>query len=98
MEINYKSPLDEVLQAISGTWDISTDNNDWKCLEMSHIRIFKKVLTTGSNVLPQKFLNYRNSVTPVMLFTKDGIKGQTINLQQNAIVVEENCVAVIIDF
>lgn len=97
MQINYKSPLDEVLQALSGTWDISTDN-DWKCLEMSNIRIFKKILTTGSNVLPQKFLNYRNNVTPVILFTKNGIKGQTIDLQQNAIVVEENCIAIIIDF
>lgn len=97
MQINYKSPLDEVLQALSGTWDISTDN-DWKCLEMSNIRIFKKILTTGSNVLPQKFLYYRNNVTPVILFTKNGIKGQTIDLQQNAIVVEENCIAVIIDF
>lgn len=97
MEINYKSSLDEVLQALSGTWDISTDN-DWKCLEMSNIRIFKKILTTGSNVLPQKFLNYRNNVTPVILFTKNGIKGQTIDLQQNAIVVEENCIAIIIDF
>lgn len=97
MQINYKSPLDEVLQALSGTWDISTDN-DWKCLEMSNIRIFKKKLTTGSNVLPQKFLNYRNNVTPVILFTKNGIKGQTIDLQQNAIVVEENCIAIIIDF
>lgn len=97
MQINYKSPLDEVLQALSGTWDISTDN-DWKCLEMSNIRIFKKILTTGSNVLPQKFLYYRNTVTPVILFTKNGIKGQTIDLQQNAIVVEENCIAIIIDF
>lgn len=97
MQINYKSPLDEVLQALSGTWDISV-SNDWKCLEMSHIRIFKKILTTGSNVLPQKFLNYRNNVTPVILFTKDGIKGQTIDLQQNAIIVEENCIAIIIDF
>ena len=98
MDVNYKSSLDEVLQAISGTWDISVSNDGWKCLEMSNIRIFKKILTTGSNVLPQKFLNYRNNVTPVILFTKNGIKGQTIDLQQNAIVVEENCIAVIIDF
>lgn len=97
MDINYKSSLNEVLQAISGTWDVSV-SNDWKCLEMSNIRIFKKILTKGSNVLPQKFLNYRNNVTPVILFTKDGIKGQTIDLQQNAIVVEENCICLIIDF
>lgn len=97
MQINERSRIEDLLAACNGTWEISTDDG-WKCLEMSHIRIFKKVLTSGSNVLPQKFLNYRNSVAPVMLFTKDGIKGQTLNLQQNAIEVEENCVAIIMDF
>lgn len=97
MQINARSRLEDLIAACNGTWEISIDNG-WKCLEMSHVRIFKKVLTSGSNILPQKFLNYRNSVTPIMLFTKDAIKGQTLNLQQNAIDVEENCVAVIIDF
>lgn len=97
MQINARSRLEDLIAAVVGTWELSTDKG-WKCLEMSRVRIFKKVLTAGNNVLPQKFLNYRNSVVPVMLFTKDGIKGQTLNLQQNAIDVEENCVAVIIDF
>ena len=33
MEINYKSSLDEVVQALSGTWDVSV-TNDWKVAEL----------------------------------------------------------------
>lgn len=97
MIINDKSVLKDVLQSVAGTWDLSTDN-DWKILEMGKIRLFKKLLTKGSNVLPNKFLNNRKEVCPVMLFTKEGLTGQTLDLQQNAIEVQENCVCVIIQF
>lgn len=97
MIINNKSVLDDVLQAVVGTWNLSTDN-DWKCYEFGRARIFKKILTAGSNVLPEKFLKYRKEVAPVLLFTKDNLTGQTLNLQQNAIEVNENCLAIIIDF
>ena len=97
MIINDKSVLKDVLQSIAGTWDLSTDNG-WKVLEMGKVRLFKKLLTKGSNVLPKKFLNNRNEVCPVMLFTKKGLTGQTLDLQQNAIEVKENCVCIIIQF
>ena len=97
MIINDKSLLKDVLQSVAGTWDLSTDNG-WKVLEMGKVRLFKKLLSKGSNVLPKKFLNNRNEVCPVMLFTKKGLTGQTLDLQQNAIEVQENCVCVIIQF
>ena len=97
MIINDKSVLKDVLQSIAGTWDLSTDNG-WKVLEMGKVRLFKKLLAKGSNVLPKKFLNNRNEVCPVMLFTKKGLTGQTLDLQQNAIEVKENCVCIIIQF
>lgn len=97
MIINDKSLLKDVLQSVAGTWDLSTDN-DWRVLEMGKVRLFKKLLTKGSNVLPKKFLNNRKEVCPVMLFTKKGLTGQTLDLQQNAIEVQENCVCVIIQF
>ena len=97
MVINDKSVLKDVLQSLTGTWDLSTDN-DWKVLEMGKVRLFKKLLTKGSNVLPKEFLNNRKEVCPVMLFTKDDLTGQTLDLQQNAIEVQENCVCIIIQF
>lgn len=97
MIINDNSVLKDVLQAIAGTWNLSTDD-DWKVVESGKVRLFKKLLTKGSNVLPKKFLNNRKEVCPVMLFTKNGLTGQTLNLQQNAIEVQENCVCLIIQF
>ena len=97
MIINNKSVLKDVLQSIAGTWDLSSDNG-WKVLELGKVRLFKKIITKGSNVLPNKFLNNRNEVCPVMLFTKKGLTGQTLDLQQNAIEVQENCVCIIIQF
>lgn len=89
--------MKDVLQSVAGTWDLSTDNG-WRVLEMGKVRLFKKLLTKGSNVLPKKFLNNRKEVCPVMLFTKKGLTGQTLDLQQNAIDVQENCVCIIIQF
>ena len=97
MIINDKSVLKDVLQSIAGTWDLSTDNG-WRVLEMGKVRLFKKLLSKGSNVVPNKFLNNRKEVCPVMLFTKKGLTGQTLDLQQNAIEVKENCVCIIIQF
>ena len=97
MLINDKSVLKDVLQSVAGTWDLSTGDG-WKVLELGKVRLFKKILTKGSNVLPKRFLNNRNEVCPVMLFTKNGMNGQTLDLQQNAIDVQENCVCLIIQF
>ena len=97
MTINDHSVLADVLQSLAGTWDLST-NDGWKAIELGKIRLFKKLLTKGSNVLPKKFLNNRKEVCPVMLFTKNGLTGLTLDVQQNAIEVQENCVCLIIQF
>lgn len=99
MIINDKSAIKDVLQALAGTWDLTkSEENGWYCIEIGKVRLFKKILTKGSNVLPKRFLNNRNEVCPVMLFTKNGMTGQTLDLQQNAIDVQENCVCLIIQF
>jgi len=97
MTINDSSVLADVLQSLAGTWDLST-NDGWKAIELGKIRLFKKLLTKGSNVLPKEFLNNRKEVCPVMLFTKNGLTGLTLGVQQNAIEVQENCVCLIIQF
>lgn len=99
MEINQTSSLKDLTQALYGTWELSTDENEgWKCIEMGKLRIFKKVCQAGSNVLPQKFLNERTEVTPVLEFRKNNVTGQTLTLQQNAIKIDEAAVVVIIQF
>lgn len=97
MIVNQTSLLEDIRQALYGTWEITQDNG-WKCLEMGNIKLFKKTCKAGSNVLPKLFLENRKEVMPVIEFRKNSISGQAINLQQDAITVEENCVCVIIMF
>ena len=97
MIVNQTSLLEDIRQALYGTWEITQDNG-WKCLEMGNIKLFKKTCQAGSNVLPKIFIENRKEVTPVIEFRKSSISGQAINLQQDAITVEENCVCVIIMF
>ena len=97
MIINDKSNIQDVLQALAGTWSVSEDNG-WRCIESGKLRLFKKVCKAGSNVLPEKFLKERKEVTPVMEFHKDSLTGQTLTLQQSALNCSENCVCIIIQF
>ena len=83
MEINYKSSLYEVVQALSGTWDVSV-TNDWKVAELGKIRLFKK-LVSGSEPLPDSFIERRNEITPYLVFHKDSVEGGVIKLQDTAI-------------
>lgn len=83
MQINLKSNLDEVVQALSGTWDVSV-TNDWKVAELGKIRLFKK-LVSGSEPLPDSFIERRNEITPYLVFHKDSVEGGIIKLQDTAI-------------
>lgn len=83
MQINDKSNLNEVLQAISGTWDISV-SNDWKCVEFGKVRLFKK-LVDGASPLPDSFIERRNEIAPYFVFHKNSIEGGVITLQDTAI-------------
>lgn len=93
MQINNASPIREVLQAISGTWDLSSDNG-WKCLEVGKIRLFKRMVEkdreSTSVELPSKFINSRDEITPYVTFKKSEVGGGIINLQQTAIDLQTN--------
>ena len=84
MDINFKSNIDEVVQAISGTWDISKSDDGWTCLEQGKSRLFNKMLD-GSSPLPNTFIDRRNDITPYLVFHKDSVEGGVITLQDTAI-------------
>ena len=92
MQINDKSNLNEVLQAISGTWDISV-SNDWKCVELGKVRLFKK-LVDGASPLPDSFIERRNEIAPYIVFHKDTIEGGVITLQDTAISANGLCIII----
>lgn len=94
MQVNDKSTLSEVLQAISGTWDVSVSNG-WRCAELGKVRLFKK-LVDGASPLPDSFIERRNEITPYIVFHKDTIEGGVITLQDTAI--SANGLVVIVQF
>lgn len=83
MVINYKSSLEEVVQALSGTWDLST-TNEWKVVELGKIRLFKKWVE-GQSPLPDSFIERRTELVPYLVFHSDSVEGGTIKLQDTAI-------------
>ena len=95
MDINYKSSLNEVLQAISGTWDVSV-SNDWTCVELGKVRLFKKLVNGGASPLPDSFIERRNDITSYFVFHKDSVEGGVITLQDTAITA--NGLVLIIQF
>lgn len=86
MEINYKSSLEEVVQALSGTWDLST-TNDWKVAELGKVRIFKKWVE-GASPLPDSFIERRTELVPYLIFQSNNIEGGLIKLQDTAITAD----------
>lgn len=94
MDINDRSTVGEILQAISGTWDISV-NDGWKCAELGKVRLFKK-LVDGASPLPDAFIERRNEITPYLVFHKDLVEGGVITLQDTAITA--NGLVLIIQF
>lgn len=94
MDINDRSTVGEILQAISGTWDISV-NDGWKCAELGKVRLFKK-LVDGASPLPDSFIERRNEITPYLVFHKDSVEGGVITLQDTAITA--NGLVLIIQF
>lgn len=93
MEVNYTSPLKEVLQALSGTWNLSSGDG-WKVIELGKIRLFKRLVEkdreSNSIPLPSRFISNRTEVTPYLTFKRDTVSGGLINLQQTAIDLQSN--------
>ena len=98
MEINVNSKLDDIRSAITGIWDINQSDEDWKCLSLGKARLFKKVCKSGTNLLPDKFISERKDVNPLLIFTKDGMTGMTVNLQQKTFELKESALCLIIQF
>lgn len=92
MDINDRSTVGEILQAISGTWDISV-NDGWKCAELGKVRLFKK-LVDGASPLPDSFIERRNEITPYLVFHKDSVEGGVITLQDTAITANGLCIII----
>jgi len=95
MILNYGSSIREILGALSGTWSLSKDG-DWLCLEQGNLKIFQKLCNRGKNVLPDKFMKNRDTVTPYMVFYSHGITGGCITLQQEYIELDANGVVMIL--
>lgn len=86
MEINYKSSLEEVVQALAGTWDLST-TNEWKVAELGKVRIFKKWVE-GASPLPDSFIERRTELVPYLVFQSNSVEGGLIKLQDTAITAD----------
>lgn len=95
MNINQRSVLKDVLEALQGTWDYSVEN-EWTCYEIGKIFIWRKLCNKGKNVLPDKFLKDRTSVTPYLKFESNNVTGGCITLQQQYIELDNNAVVVIL--
>lgn len=95
MIINQGSKINDILQAIAGTWAVSKDNG-WKCLEIGEMKVFKKLCQKGNNVLPETFIKNRNEVTPYMKFEKANLSGGIIGLQDQYITLDENALVIIL--
>lgn len=96
MIINYASKLQDVLQAIKGTWAVSEDNG-WKCHELGEIKFYRKLCKAGKNVLPSTFMGNRSEIVPYLTFTKDDASGGIIGVQDQYIELESNALVVIIN-
>ena len=84
MNINFLSKVEDIKQAIAGTWSLSKDH-DWTSLEQGNLKLYKKLCTKGKNVLPDKFLQDREDITPYLAFTKNGVSGGVITVQEQYI-------------
>lgn len=95
MIINQGSKMEDILQAIKGTWSVSSDNG-WVCKELGEIKIYKKLCNAGDNVLPSTFMKNRTDIVPYMKFEKDQMSGGIITLQDQYITLEANSLVVIL--
>jgi hypothetical protein len=95
MIINDFSKIQDILQAVKGTWNITKDDN-WRCLEMGELKIYRKLCNAGDNVLPKTFINQRKDITPYLVFYKKNLTGGIIGLQDQYITLEQNGLVIII--
>lgn len=95
MIINQTSKIQDILQAVKGTWNLTKDD-EWRCLEMGELKIYRKLCKAGNNVLPKTFIEQRTDICGYIAFTKDDVTGGVINLQQQYITLKDNSLVVIL--
>lgn len=96
MNINLGSKIEDIRQAITGTWAVSSDDG-WKAVEMGQMKLYKKMCKAGKNVLPATFMQSRTENVGYLAFTKDKVGGGVITLQDQYIELESNALVVIIN-
>lgn len=96
MIINQGSKIEDIKEAVKGTWSVSTDNG-WKCVELGTIKLYRKLCQEGTNVLPNEFLQNRENIVSYMAFTKNNVTGGVIGVQDQAITLESNALVIIIN-
>ena len=95
MNINFLSKIEDIKQAVGGTWALSVDDG-WTCLEQGNLKIYKKLCNSGKNVLPNKFISERDDITPFLAFTKSGVTGGVIGVQDQYITLNANSLVLIV--
>lgn len=95
MLINFGSKIEDIRQALQGTWNLTKDN-DWRCLEMGELKLYRKLCKAGNNVLPKSFIEQRTDITPYLVFEKDKISGGLITVQEQYVTLESNGLVLII--
>lgn len=95
MIINNTSKIQDILQAVKGTWNLTKDD-EWRCLEMGELKIYRKLCKAGNNVLPKTFIEQRTDITPYLIFEKDKVSGGIITLQEQYVTLENNGLVLII--
>jgi hypothetical protein len=104
MIINLGSKLDDIRQAIQGSWsnteeEVQQDGlyDKWTVVELGTIKFYRRLCMAGKNVLPQSFMKSRDRVMGYLAFTKDEVRGGCIGLQDQYIELEDNALVVIIN-
>ena len=97
MIINPGSKIEDIRQAIQGTWSNIKDN-DWSIIELGTIKIYQKLCNSGKNVLPNTFLKNRTSICGYFAFTKNAVNGGVIGVQDQYIELESNSLVLVIQF
>ena len=95
MIINFGSKLEDIRQAVKGTWNLTKDN-EWRCLEMGELKLYRKLCKAGNNVLPKTLIEQRTDITPYLVFEKDKVSGGLITLQEQYVTLENNGLVLII--
>lgn len=94
MQINNTSPIEELRQALVGSWDITTKtqgSDTWNVVELGMLKIYEATLAAGLHIVPFKDLSRTRIIE---IFTKSGktqhqilkMKEDNFDLQENSVV------------